>query len=73
MTPVVEDFVQPGSEVRTDGWGGCNELGRMRAYSHTVTNLSTSGEPAHVSMPHVHRVASLFERWLLATRQGAIA
>jgi transposase-like protein len=73
LTPVVEDFVEPGSEVQTDAWGGYNELDRMRAYSHTVTNLSASGEPAHVSMPHVHRVASLFKRWLLGTHQGGIA
>lgn len=27
--------------------------------------------PAHASMPHVHRVASLLKRWLLRTYQGA--
>lgn len=73
LTPVVEDFVERGSEVQTDAWGGYNELDRMAAYSHTITNVSASGEPAHVSMPHVHRVASLFKRWLLGTHQGGIA
>ena len=28
-------------------------------------------EPAHVTMPGVHRIASLLERWLLGTHQGA--
>jgi transposase-like protein len=70
---VVEDFVEPGSEVQTDAWGGYNELDRMRAYSHTVTNLSASSDPAHVTMPHVHRVASLFKRWLLGTHQGGVS
>jgi hypothetical protein len=27
----------------------------------------------HVVMPHVHRVASLVQRWLLGTHQGAIS
>jgi transposase-like protein len=73
LVPVVEDFVEPGSEVQTDAWSGYNELDRLRHYEHTVTNISQSGEPAHVSMPHVHRVASLFKRWLLGTHQGGIA
>jgi ISXO2-like transposase domain len=38
-----------------------------------VTNLSASGNPAHVVRPHVHRVASLVQRWLLGTHQGAIS
>jgi transposase-like protein len=73
LTPFVEDFVQAGSEVQTDGWSGYSELDRLRAYDHTITNLSQSGEPAHVLMPHVHRVASLFKRWLLGTHQGGVA
>jgi hypothetical protein len=34
-----------------------------------------SGDPAHVVLPHVHRVASLLcrvKRWLLGTHQGAV-
>ena len=31
-----------------------------------------SDSPAHVSMPGVHRVASLLKRWLLGTHQGAV-
>jgi ISXO2-like transposase domain len=38
-----------------------------------VTNLSDSGDPAHVAMPEVHRVASLLKRWLLGTHQGAVS
>ena len=30
-------------------------------------------DPAHVAMPHVHRDASLVQRWLLGTHQGAIS
>jgi transposase-like protein/predicted RNA-binding Zn-ribbon protein involved in translation (DUF1610 family) len=73
LIPFIEENVAPGSEVQTDAWNGYNELDRLRAYEHTITNVSQSGEPAHVSMPHVHRVASLFKRWLLGTHQGGMA
>jgi hypothetical protein len=38
-----------------------------------VTNVSASGDSAHVAMPEVHRVASLLKRWLLGTNQGAVS
>ena len=39
--------------------------------ARTVAELNT-GDPAHVSMPGVHRVASLLKRWLLGTHQGSV-
>jgi hypothetical protein len=36
------------------------------------TVLLGSETPAHISMPGVHRVASLIQRWLLGTHQGAV-
>ena len=33
--------------------------------------LSSSNDPAHVTMPGVHRIAALLKRWLLGTHQGA--
>ena len=71
LTPFVCDMVEPGSTVHTDGWKGYNELPR-RGYNHKKTVLSTSGDPAHVVMPAVHRVSSLLKRWLLGTHQGAV-
>jgi hypothetical protein len=41
-------------------------------YKHNVTNISASGDPAHIAMPCVHRVASLFDRWWLGIHQGAV-
>jgi len=38
-----------------------------------VTNISASGDPAHIAMPEVHRIASLLKRWLLGTDQGAVS
>jgi hypothetical protein len=40
-------------------------------YGHVVTNISDSGNPAHVVMPRVHRVASLLDRWWLGIQQVA--
>ena len=37
------------------------------------TVLSDSGDPAHVAMPGVHRIASLLKRWLLGIHQGAVS
>ncbi len=63
--------VQKGATVRTDGWKGYNGLEDM-GYKHIVTNIAENGDLAHVDMPRVHRVASLFDRWWLGTHQGAI-
>ena len=41
-------------------------------YAHVVVNQSESPDPAHVTMPHVHRVASLLKSWLLGTHQGGV-
>jgi len=35
--------------------------------------LSDTGDPAHVSMPGVHRVAALLKRWLMGTHQGSVS
>ena len=71
LTDFVLDHVARGAEVRTDAYHGYNDVGRHR-FSHVVVNVKESGDPAHVVMPHVHRVASLLKRWLLGTHQGAV-
>ena len=72
LTDFVLDHVARGSEVRTDGWQGYFDIGRYR-FRHVVTNVSASGDPAHVALPHVHLVSSLLQRWILGTHQGAIS
>lgn len=72
LLPFVVDSVEPGAVVHTDGWGGYKGLAAA-GYAHTRTVISASGDPAHVSMPAVHRVASLLKRWLLGTHQGAVS
>jgi len=72
LTDFVLDHVAPGAEVHTDGWQGYFDIGRHR-FRHVVTNVSASGDPAHAVLPHVHRLASLVQRWILGTHQGAIS
>lgn len=71
LLPFVCDVVAPGAEIHTDSWGGYNDLSD-NGYTHKKTVLSSSGDPAHVSMPGVHRIASLLKRWILGTHQGSI-
>jgi transposase-like protein len=67
----VEDAVEPGTVIYTDGYGGYASLG-AGGYIHVPTAISDTGDPAHVVMPRVHLVASLLKRWLLGTHQGAV-
>jgi len=71
LVPFVCDVVAQGSTVRTDAWGGYNNVAK-RGYVHERTVLSSSSDPAHVSMPGVHRIASLLKRWILGTHQGSV-
>lgn len=71
LVSFVRGAVEPGSVVHTDGWRGYNGLPEA-GYTRKKTVLSDSGDPAHVSMPAVHRVASLLKRWLLGTHQGSV-
>lgn len=72
LVPFVREMIEPGSEVLTDGWGGYNTLVEHN-YIHSKTILSSSGNPAHVLMPGVHRIAALLKRWLLGTHQGSVS
>jgi len=71
LTDFVLEHVTRGAEVQTDAWPGYHHIGRHR-FSHVVTHVTASGDPAHVALPHVHRLASLLKRWLLGTHQGAV-
>jgi len=71
LLPFMHEVVAPGSVVRTDGWSGYNGLTDY-GYTRDILVQSSSGDPAHVSMPGVHRVASLLKQWLLGTHQGSV-
>lgn len=71
LIPFVRDVVAPGSVVRTDGWTGYNGLPDS-GYSREIVVQTSSDDPAHVSMPGVHQIASLLKRWILGTHQGSV-
>lgn len=71
LIPFVKEVVQVGSTVHTDGAAAYNGLSN-EGYGHQKTVMLGSKIPAHVPMPGVHRVASLLQRWLLGTHQGAV-
>lgn len=71
LLPFVRDAVAPGATVLTDGSAAYRSLSEHGYIHHRSVHLG-SVNPAHVSMPGVHRVASLLQRWLLGTHQGAV-
>ena len=64
----VQDSIEPGSTVHTDGWLGYLPL-EANDYRHRITYLKDHAEQASDLLPRVHRVFSLLKRWLLGTHQ----
>lgn len=72
LHPFVEEAIEPGSVVHTDGWEGYSGLDR-KGYVHEVTVLRGRKESASELLPRVRRVVSLLKRWLMRTHQGAVS
>jgi transposase-like protein len=72
LIPFICDTVRHGSVVQTDGWNGYNQV-QKKGYLHHPTILSSISDSAHISMPGVHRIASLLKRWILGTHQGSVS
>jgi transposase-like protein/ribosomal protein L37AE/L43A len=72
LVSFVEESVEPGSVVRTDGWLGYEPL-QAHGYIHQITFLRAQQKSASELLPRVHRVVSLLKRWLLGTHQGAVS
>jgi transposase-like protein len=68
----IDDVVEPGSVVHTDGWLGYERL-KAHGYRHRITFLTDHPEPANELLPRVHLVVSLLKRWMLGTHQGAVS
>lgn len=71
LTGFVQDAIEPGSLVHTDGWMGYEPLKR-HGYRHRITFLQGQAKSPSQLLPHVHRVVSLLKRWLLGTHHGAV-
>src|SRR5260370_11393925 len=72
LHPFVQDCVEPGSTLHTDGWQGYSGLDK-KGYQREITVLRGRRKEASTLMPRVHRIAGLLKRWLLGTHQGAVA
>lgn len=64
------DMVEPGSRIRTDGWTGYTGLADAGCEHEVVDGGSCLVGADLLSMAHL--IASLTERWLLGTHQGAV-
>jgi len=69
----INDNVELGSTVITDGWSGYASLSQNKKYEHIEKVISGSGKKAHELLPHVHMVDSLIKRWINGTHQGKIS
>lgn len=70
LLKAVQETIEPGSQVRSDGWDGYNLL-PQHGYTHipVLHRDAVSGD----ATPLAHRVAALLKRWWLGTHQGAIS
>ncbi len=71
MVPFVKENIEPGARVRTDGSAAYRSLSKI-GFEHNRQIMLGAESPAHVTMPGVHRVASLVKRWILGTHHGSV-
>jgi transposase-like protein len=71
VLPFVCETIEPGAVVHTDGSEAYRSLHKHGYTRHKIVHLG-SPNPAQVTMPGVHRIASLLKRWLLGTHQGSV-
>lgn len=65
----IQEHIQPGSMVRTDG---LSAYAGLAGYRHVPVVIAGSGLTADELLPRIHRVVSLLKRWLLGTHHGAV-
>lgn len=73
LLPFIEDNIELGSTVITDGWRGYSSLSSLKGYNHKIKVVAGSGQEAHELLPHVHMVDSLVKRWINGTHQGRVS
>ena len=67
------ECVETGSTIETDGWQGYLNIDQ-HGYKHErkITPESRTDMRENGILPLVHRVSSLFKRWVLGTYQGRV-
>jgi transposase-like protein len=69
LLPAIEQNVEPGSTVCTDGWSGYQNLPE-HDYDHVV--VRPRAQVGEDLLPLAHLVASHLKRWLVGTHQAAV-
>lgn len=64
LNAFIQEHINPGSHIRTDGWSGYQKLPTL-GYEHTVVGSK--------ELNIAHLTISLLKRWLLGTYQGAVS
>lgn len=72
LIPFVEESIEPGSLLHSDGWLGYEPL-EKKGYRHRIVFLSGPSKESSGLLPRVHKAISLLKRWMLGTHQGAIS
>jgi transposase-like protein len=71
LMPFIEESIRVGAIIHSDGSTAYRKL-EDAGYKHRRSVHLGSDIPAHESMPGVHRVASLLQRWMMGTHHGAV-
>jgi len=66
----IEQTIEKGSTIVTDGWTGYNGL-TEKGYKQETSNHNNADK--ETLLPYVHTVISLLKRWLLGTLQGSFS
>lgn len=69
LEPFVLANVRPGTEVRTDGWTGYDNL-QKRGYRHEAVSIGGDHIKADEHLPMIHIVFGNLDAWLLGTHHG---
>lgn len=69
LESAVQESVESGSTVQTDGWEGYGRLSELDYTHEVVRKEAIVGKNL---LPKVNRVVALLKRWLLGTYQGGI-
>ncbi len=69
LMPVVQESIENGSVIRTDGWTSYAQL-PFKGYEHI--EVRKDADVGENLLPLVNRVVALLKRWLTGTHQGAV-
>jgi len=70
LESAVQEMLEPGAIVKTDGWNGYNGL-KSIGYRHRI--VRKTADVGENLLPLCHREAALIKRWLAGTHQEAVS